>query len=368
MRQWSRKSGRTGVLRLDRYLSQRFLAGLALALLVLLALFNLIALAEELEDVGQASFTLPDALWVTVLTTPKRIVELLPVTALLGGLLGLGAMANDRELIVIRAVGLSKRRIARTIGALAFVLCLGIVTLQFAVVPGLESEAAALRAQALQSADARERSGALWTRDGQDLIRIGGVRNDRALNDVEIYSTDATGSLVNLVQAADALSAGDNRWLLRDVLESRFQGAQVTETRRDTLYWNDLLSEETGAVLMLPLEALAPDDLVRTIVTLKRNQLDTHRYEIVLWQQVSLLPGLLAMSLLSLPFLLGSVRSVSAGQRVMIGGLVGISFYLLQQLSGQLAGLLGINPALVILAPSLILLAIAVGAIWQRDN
>ena len=103
-------------------------------------------------------------------------------------------------------------------------------------------------------------------------------------------------------------------------------------------------------------------------IELGRNRLDTHRYEIVLWQQVSLLPGLLAMALLSLPFLLGSVRSVSAGQRVMIGGLIGISFYLLQQLSGQLAGLLGLNPALVILAPSLVLLAIAVAAIWQRDN
>ena len=125
------------MLRIDRYLSRRLLAGLAIALLVLLALFNLIALAEELEDVGQGSFTLPDALWVTVLTTPKRIVELLPVSALLGGLLGLGAMANDRELIVIRAVGLSKRRIARTIGALALALCLGIALLQFAVVPGI---------------------------------------------------------------------------------------------------------------------------------------------------------------------------------------------------------------------------------------
>jgi lipopolysaccharide export system permease protein len=236
------------------------------------------------------------------------------------------------------------------------------------VVPGLEREAAALRAQALQSEDSRDRSGAFWTRNDQQLIRIGGVRDDRALSDVEIYSTDGTGSLVNLVQAAGALSAGDNRWLLRDVLESRFLGSRVTETRHEALHWNDLLSEEAAAVLILPLEALAPDDLVRTIVELGRNQLDTHRYEIALWQQVSLLPGLLAMALLSLPFLLGSVRSVSAGQRVMIGGLIGISFYLLQQLSGQLAGLWGFNPALVILAPSLVLLAIAIAAIWQRDN
>ena len=118
---------------------------------------------------------------------------------------------------------------------------------------------------------------------------------------------------------------------------------------------------------MLPLQALAPHDLVRTIVNLRRNQLDTHEYEIVLWQQVSLLPGLLAMALLSLPFLLGSVRSVSASQRIMIGGLIGIGFYLVQQMSGHLAGILGINPLLVILTPPFILLAIAIAAIRHRS-
>ena len=79
-----------------------------------------------------------------------------------------------------------------------------------------------------------------------------------------------------------------------------------------------------------------------------------------------MLPSLLAMALLSLPFLLGSVRSVSASQRTMIGGLIGIGFYLLQQLSGHLAGILGLNPSLVILTPPFVLLAIAIAAIRHR--
>src|SRR5210317_2563988 len=105
---------------------QRFLIGIIPALLLLLALFSFMALAEELEDVGKGSFTLPDALMVVFLTTPKRIVELLPVTALLGGLLGLGTMANNHELIAIRSGGLSKVRIARTVTVLALLLAAGI--------------------------------------------------------------------------------------------------------------------------------------------------------------------------------------------------------------------------------------------------
>lgn len=356
------------MLRIDRYLAQRFLAGLAPALLLLLALFSFIALAEELEEVGQGSFTLPDALFVVFLTTPKRIVELLPVSALLGGLLGLGAMANHRELIAIRAGGISKRRMAKAIGTLAFCLCMAITALQFFVVPGFEREAAALRAQATEAPGGRGQADAFWTRSGEHLVRIEGVRSDRTLTGIEIYSTGESGRLENLVQAASALFAGQQSWLLTDVLDSRFQDTQVIETRHATMRWDQLLSEEQAAVLILPLEALAPNDLLETIGNLERNGLDTHQHEIVLWQQASLLPGLVAMALLSLPFLLGSVRTVSASQRVMLGGLIGLTFYLLQQLSGQLAGLLGLNPALVILAPSFILLAIAVGAILQRDS
>ena len=356
------------MLRIDRYIMQRFLLGVFPALLLLLALFSFMALAEELEDVGKGSFTLADALMVVFLTTPKRIVELLPVTALLGGLLGLGAMANHRELIAIRTIGISKQRIAQTVAVLAIFMGIFITSLQFLVVPGFEREAATLRGQALQSTDARSGdSQAFWTRNDSHFIRVNGVQSDRTLTDIEIYSTDERGRLSQLVQASRAFYAGQESWLLTSVLVSNFREARVLEATRESMRWDGLLSAEQASVLILPLEALAPNDLLKTIANLRRNQLDTHQYEIVLWQQVSLLPGLLAMALLSLPFLLGSVRAVSASQRVMIGGLIGIVFYLLQQLSGHMAGILGLSPSLVILTPPFVLLAIAIGAIRHRN-
>lgn len=366
------------MLKIDRYIMQQFLAGIFPVLLLLIALFSFMALAEELEEVGRGDFTLPDALMVVFLTTPKRIVELLPVTALLGGLLGLGAMANHHELMAIRTSGLSKRRIALTVTVLAIFLAVFITALQFSVVPGFEREAAQLRGKSLHGTEKGSGStGAFWTRNGAYFIRVNAVKFDRTLADIEIYATDVNGRLVQLIQATSADYAGDDNWLLSGVVQSELQdtrtpetqawGTKVRETAGDTLLWKDLLSAEQASILMLPLEALAPSDLVKTIANLKRNQLDTHNYEVVLWQQVSLLPSLVAMALLSLPFLLGSVRSVSAGQRVMIGGLIGIGFYLIQQLSGHLAGILGMNPLLVILTPPFILLAVAIAAIRRRS-
>jgi lipopolysaccharide export system permease protein len=356
------------MLKIDRYIMQRFLTGVLPVLLLLLALFSFISLAEELEEVGSGDFKLIDALMVVFLTTPKRIVELLPVTALLGGLLGLGAMANHRELIAIRTSGISKARIAQTVTVLAIILAVFITILQFTVVPGFEREAAQLRGKSLQGTDKGPGSeGAFWTRNGAYFIRVNQVRFDRTLADIEIYTADSEGRLSQLIQASSADYAGDDNWLLSGVVHSELQQKKVHETTEDTLLWKGLLSAKQASVLMLPLQALAPNDLVNTIKNLERNQLDTHSYEIVLWQQISLLPSLLAMALLSLPFLLGSVRSIAASQRVMIGGLIGISFYLVQQLSGHLAGILGINPSLIILTPPLILLAVAIATIQHKS-
>ena len=356
------------MLTIDRYIMQRFLAGIVPVLMLLVALFSFLALAEELEDVGRGDFTMPDALMVIFLTTPKRIVELLPVTALLGGLLGLGAMANNREIIAIRTNGLSKQRMAHAVTALAILLGVFITVLQFFVVPGFEREAAQLRSKTVQGIEnTTVETGAFWTRHDSYFIHVNEVRFDRTLVDVEIYGTDEKGHLTQLIQTSSADYAGQGTWLLIDVLQSALEQGQIKETPRMNMLWEDLLSEEQASVLMLPLEALAPTDLVRTILNLRRNQLDTHIYEIVLWQQVSLLHGLLAMALMSLPFLLGSVRSVSASQRIMIGGLIGIGFYLVQQMSGHLAGIWGINPSLVILTPPFILLAVAITAIRHRS-
>jgi len=77
---------------------------------------------------------------------------------------------------------------------------------------------------------------------------------------------------------------------------------------------------------------------------------------------MSIFVAVIAMGLLSLPMMAGSTRSISASQRVVIGGVIGIAFYLVQQLSGQMANLFGLLPSVTIMAPVLVLLAGAVAA------
>ncbi len=132
---------------IDRYIARNFLSGSSIVLMILLSLFGFLTLAEALEDVGKGMFTTFDALAIVGYALPRLMLDLLPVTALLGVLIGLGAMANNQELTVLRAAGFSVARIAWPVVEVVLVVIALVLTLQFFVVPELELSAARVRAK-----------------------------------------------------------------------------------------------------------------------------------------------------------------------------------------------------------------------------
>ena len=88
---------------LDRYLSSSFFRGFFLVVLVLVSLFSFLELVTQLDDVGKGNFQPVDAFIFVGLTLPKRIIDMLPISALLGGIIGLGMLAERGELIAMRA-------------------------------------------------------------------------------------------------------------------------------------------------------------------------------------------------------------------------------------------------------------------------
>ncbi|MDO8942493.1 MAG: LptF/LptG family permease, partial [Desulfobacterales bacterium] len=67
---------------IDRYLGRNTIQGVLLVLSVLVVLFSLIELLVQLNDVGKGDFRVADAFGFVALTTPKRVVDLMPLAAL----------------------------------------------------------------------------------------------------------------------------------------------------------------------------------------------------------------------------------------------------------------------------------------------
>jgi lipopolysaccharide export system permease protein len=360
---------------LDRHISSSFLGGCVPVLLLLLPLFSFLALAEELEDVGDGSYELVDALLVVAYRLPALTVNLLPVTVLLGGLLGLGALANNLELTSMRAAAMSTLRIAAPILKLSLALIAVVVLLQNLVIPGAEYNAAQLRAKTLieeeriglDEESAVSDNQEFWTRNAGQFIRFDHVLPDRSLAGVEIYQFDQQGVLERLLQSPKAELLQDNTWLLHQVHETKLDREHSQTQLKASLLWDGLLSEAQARTLITPASSLAPTDLWRLIQRLEENDLNSESQRVIFWTQMSIPVGILGMALMTLPFLLGSVRSVSVGQRIAMGGLIGITYYLVQQISGHLAGIMHWNVVLTVMAPGLLILGIAV-VLLKRTN
>ena len=341
---------------LDRYIALNFLKALGYVLLLLLALFSFVSLAEELEDVGTGTFTTTDAVSVVLLTTPKRIVDLLPVSALLGAVLGLGAMANHREIIALRNAGLSPWRLARG-PCLVVALMIGLtILMQNQLIPTSERQAQEFRSKTLEQTMLGGGT-EFWSRYTNQFVRVGRVEFGRIPHDIEVYELGPSGRLQRLLQAQWADILDQRNWMLHGV-EEKILGADSIQYRiLDTLEWESFLSPDQLSALITPAHALSSTDLYRYIRKTEGSGLNTRQYETIFWRQLSVPLAMLAMTLLGLPFVIGSVRTHSAGFRIVVGASVGIGFYLLEQMIGQLSLILEIPAAPAALMPSALVLA-----------
>ena len=96
---------------LDRYIGISFIRGVVIIIVILIALFSLFELVTQLDDVGRGNYKLKDALVFVGLTLPRRMLDLMSISTLLGSIVALGILADHGELLAMQAGGMSVRRI-----------------------------------------------------------------------------------------------------------------------------------------------------------------------------------------------------------------------------------------------------------------
>src|SRR3989338_4475 len=135
------------MVKLDRYIGTIVFFAILAVLGIIVGLALLFAYIDELGDIS-ASYGLLDAgLWV-LLTIPRRTYEMLPMAALIGCLIGLGNLASSSELTIMRAAGVSIRRIVWAVMKPMLVIMLAGVLIGEYLAPWSENLAQASRATA----------------------------------------------------------------------------------------------------------------------------------------------------------------------------------------------------------------------------
>lgn len=347
----------------SRYLALQVLMGLGIATAVLLPLFGFLDLLDQLDDVGRGTYGVKDAFLHTALLLPRRFIQLAPFIALLGNVAALGRLAVGSELTALRVAGLSPARISFPPLAVGIVLLLFITVLDQFVAPQFQQKAITSRAVALEKSAALGKQLGIWTRDERNILRIGEMLHAGRATDIEVMHFDDSGFLLTYTYAKYADFVNGDLWQLRDVITKTFTGNRVESVSTDAMQWKSFLNPDDIFTLTKSPESLSPTELFLHVRFLRATGQEADAYALALWRKAGGALTTIAMLLLSIPFVFGSVRA-GLGNRLVFASMLGISVYLFDQIIANVGLLLHLNPALTALFPGLMLTFLA--SLWLR--
>jgi lipopolysaccharide export system permease protein len=347
---------------LSRYVARSVIGGALLVLAVLVSLDSLFNFFGELDNLGEGDYGGWTAALYILLTVPGRTYELFPAAVAIGGVLGLGALAANSELVVMRAAGISIWRIMLMVMQGGVILMVILVAIGEGVAPASQQKAERLRAAAISGQGVSPGERGLWVRDEGRFINVGEILPGRVLRDVEIYTFDGT----RLEQALHAERAvrEDDEWTLNEIRRTGFAGGALSTARSDAERRTRLVRPELFQLLTVSPESLPAWQLHAYVNYLRSNDLEAGRFNLALWKKLEKPLSTLVMLLLALPVIFGSLRHTGTGQRVFIGSLIGIGYYLVAELFSHVGIVYGVAAPLAAMAP--VVLFTVVGAVALR--
>jgi lipopolysaccharide export system permease protein len=340
------------MVKLDRYIGTSVFFAILAVLGIIVGLALLFAYIDELGDISATYGLLDAGVWV-LLTIPRRIYEMLPMAALIGCLIGLGNLASSSELTIMRAAGVSIRRIVWAVMKPMLVIMLAGVLIGEYLAPWSENLAQANRAMAQGGGEAQSSKRGLWHRQGDEFIHINAVQPNGVLLGVTRYQFDAQRNLLSASFARRALFQSDH-WQLEDVVTTQLQEQSTAVVNSPSQRWDVQLNPQLLGTVVLEPEALSVTGLWRYIHYLADQGLANGRYWLAFWTKILQPLVTAALVLMAISFIFGPLRSVTLGQRVFTGVLVGFVFKIGQDLLGPSSLVFGFPPLLAVLIPAAI--------------
>lgn len=336
-----------------------------------LALFYFTAFTEEIERLrrGQA---LAHAALLALLKMPSMFYEMFPIAVLIGTIFTLARLAQSSEFTILRTGGLGPVRALRLLAVPA----LGFAALTFVMgdllAPLAERASESYRAEV--SGGVLQRAGGAWLKDrvadaqGQEqlyTVHVQGAALDGRLQGVRVFRFDAQGRLLERWEAARGRVDGGGLWLLEQAQRTRWplQAGQTVETLAQAdLSWQSRLSLDVVSAALLKANTMSTTELFLYTQHLSEQEQSAQRYAIQFWRKALYPLACLVMVALALPFAYLHARAGGVSAKVFGGIMLGISFVLLNNLSGHLGLLNNWTPWAVAAAPSLLYLALSMAA------
>lgn len=327
-----------------------------LGIWLLKAVFDYLAQLEKLSD----SYTVVDALQYILYTAPQALHDYMGVSALLGGVIGLGMLANHSELVVMQAAGISRFQIVKWVMQPAALFVVMALALNQFVLPTTNHLARQIKQESPLLASAIH---GYWQKQDHQIISIeyadanGQLKNIKRWQlgergEIVAVSTAKTGTFIASQASAVTPDKPVSQWQLQDIRQIRLAADGTSELTTAPTQTVSLPIEPASIYLL----TRSPEDMSLTDLWQHREFLQSQKrrsleHEVAFWKKVLSPFAILSLVLVACSFVFGSLRSQSLGFRIVTALLFGLVFSYIQDLVGFISLSTGISPMLMVALP-----------------
>lgn len=368
-----------------RYIAREIYRSTAVMLVALVGLFLLFALIDGLDKVGER-LSLIDLFSLQALDMPNYLYELLPIGLLIGAILALAGLAQRNELTILRASGVSGLHLLAALWLITTPMMLGAYVLSEYITPAADLRGSEARLRFFGRTDGGRLASGYWfketdAQDGTRIINIRRLTGRGGVEDIELFEFSADDALTTVVRAGTG-QFDKGTLVLHDLTETRIDpayalaladasvpGQPVSQlVHLDTRTISTSLTPERLMARVLTPERMAISDLLDYISYLNENQLQSERQKIALWRKLAYPFTLLVMITIAAPIGFMQTRRGGVGLKVFLGIILGVGFFMLNQLALNAGMLADWPPWSTALVPNLLGLFLALSVLLLMEH
>ena len=358
---------------LPRYATRLFFTHVGLMLVGFVSLLQLLDILNNADEIlarhGGGVMPLLRYAWLRL---PESVIYMMPFSVLMGSMLAVARLAQNNEVLALKAAGLSFYRLllafvpaALVTAALYFVFSDRLAPAASRALTQWDAEAAA-NGNPSASAVVDNR---VWVRDGATLVHVSVVFDDgRELRGVTLFRRDPLGNLAERVTAR-AASYAERGWLLFGVERLDLTpGSGGIFSRSEESPWITALSPGHFSDLATPPSGLSLSELLHFAVNPDVGSRPTYYYETWLQKRISLPVSVLIMLLLAAPVAQGLQRHGGIIAGLAAGTGLGFLYFVTDGFVLALGEAGAIPPALAAWSPALMFASLGSAALIRFEG
>lgn len=338
---------------IDLYIFRAILKATLIVGFVFASLSLFVDFVSQSDDIGLGSYGAYEAIQYSLMKLPSSLMKFIPIIVLIGSLVALGNLGKNSELIVLMSSGFSFFRLSLSVFFSGILLAIIFGGSGEYISSPLERYADQFRTKNKFDIETLGDTGGFWVIDEQKIININFVTENNSFGEVTIFEIDEDFAIQKISLASSAGIDDYNQWILSNLSETLFSESGVRSNFSRYQIEKTKLDRDLVSLSVTDSDELNIIELSRFIDYLDDNQLDTKAYITVYHNRLASFLIIPILTLLALQMSVGSQRKRGSGFRVLIGMIIGLSYFISQNAILESAQIFDVNPEIIGYTPLL---------------